>query len=106
VVSARQGDYLRTALRVPRDLHDRVVGSSRLTGRSMNAEIIERLDDSFAERVTLRDQFAMAALQGLLATVGETKAVEELKALGHPPQDARAIVAWRHADAMLKARSA
>lgn len=40
-------DIQKTALRLPRDLHDMVVESSRQFGRSMNAEIVARLRASF-----------------------------------------------------------
>lgn len=35
-------------LRVPADLHDRIAGAAKDNSRSMNAEIISRLDASFA----------------------------------------------------------
>ncbi|TCT09482.1 Arc family DNA-binding protein [Paralcaligenes ureilyticus] len=43
---AIQDDYIKTALRLPRDLHARLLKSSEQTGKSMNAEIIARLDVS------------------------------------------------------------
>jgi len=44
-----QDDYIRTALRLPRDLHAQVQASAETKGRSMNAEIISRLQDSFSK---------------------------------------------------------
>ncbi|NMG64391.1 Arc family DNA-binding protein [Azoarcus indigens] len=44
---ARQDDYIKTALRLPRELHKLVQDSADDRGRSMNAEIIERLQRSF-----------------------------------------------------------
>lgn len=42
-----QDDYIKTALRLPRSLHSTVQESAEEKGRSMNAEIIERLRKSF-----------------------------------------------------------
>lgn len=44
-------DIQKTALRLPRDLHDMVIESSRSSVRSMNAEIIARLRSSFSDDV-------------------------------------------------------
>lgn len=38
-----QSDFLKTALRLPRDLHARIQEAAEASGRSMNAEIIARL---------------------------------------------------------------
>lgn len=43
-----QDDYIRTALRVPPDLHKQLHDAADAKGRSFNAEIIERLQESFA----------------------------------------------------------
>ena len=42
-----QDDFIKTALRLPRDIHAKVQGAATDAGRSMNAEIIDRLQDSF-----------------------------------------------------------
>jgi hypothetical protein len=42
-----QDDYIRTALRVPPDLHKRIHEESDKSGKSFNAEIIDRLQKSF-----------------------------------------------------------
>lgn len=44
---ALQDDYIKTALRLPRELHKRVQDLADANGRSMNAEIIARLQQSF-----------------------------------------------------------
>jgi predicted HicB family RNase H-like nuclease len=44
---ARQSDYVKTSLRVPRDLHKKLLAAARDSERSLNAELIERLADSF-----------------------------------------------------------
>jgi predicted nuclease with TOPRIM domain len=43
---AEQDDYIKTALRLPRMLHHDVQNAAESAGRSMNAEIIERLEYS------------------------------------------------------------
>ena len=42
-----QDDFIKTALRLPRDIHAKVQEAATGAGRSMNAEIIDRLQDSF-----------------------------------------------------------
>lgn len=39
-----QDEYIKTALRLPRDLHKEIKEAAEYNGRSMNAEIIARLD--------------------------------------------------------------
>lgn len=43
---ATQDEYIKTALRLPRDLHRSIQESAEEAGRSMNAEIIARLQAS------------------------------------------------------------
>lgn len=47
---AKQDDYQRTALRLPKGLHSKILGSAEDRGCSMNAEIIQRLEQSFEGR--------------------------------------------------------
>jgi hypothetical protein len=42
-----QADYAKTALRLPRELHDEVHRAARESERSFNAEIIHRLKGTF-----------------------------------------------------------
>lgn len=42
-------DIQRTALRLPRDLHTKVIDSAEQNNRTMNAEIVERLEKSFSK---------------------------------------------------------
>ena len=44
---APQDDYIKTALRLPRELHARIQLAAEEAGRSMNAELIHRLETSF-----------------------------------------------------------
>ena len=44
---ATQDDYLKTALRLPRDLHARLLKAARDSSKSLNAEIVTRLEASF-----------------------------------------------------------
>lgn len=39
--------YTRITLRIPRDLHTKLQTSSEVVSHSMNAEIVQRLEDSF-----------------------------------------------------------
>lgn len=47
---------MKTALRLPRDVHARIQEAATSNGRSMNAEMVARLQESFAPRepVTVR----------------------------------------------------
>lgn len=44
---AKQDDYIKTALRIPRNLHARLMAESESKGSSLNAEFIARLEASF-----------------------------------------------------------
>ena len=46
---ATQDDYIRTALRVPPELHARIHESAKSNQRTFNAEIVARLEASFVE---------------------------------------------------------
>lgn len=47
---AKQDDWIRITLRLPGDLHARLVEAA--ASSSMNAEIVERLSDSFVRRIS------------------------------------------------------
>lgn len=49
-----QSDFLKTALRLPRELHSKIQEAAEANGRSMNAEIVQRLQDSFSDHQTAR----------------------------------------------------
>jgi hypothetical protein len=42
-LASPQDNYIRTALRLPRDLHAKVHESAREQGRTLNAELIARI---------------------------------------------------------------
>ncbi|EER61561.1 Arc domain protein DNA binding domain protein [Acidovorax delafieldii 2AN] len=48
---ATQDDYIRTALRVPPELHARIHQAAKANTRTFNAEIVARLEASFAASV-------------------------------------------------------
>lgn len=58
---ARQDDYIRTALRLPPDMHKALHESADASGKSFNAEIIARLQASFAEQTQGVDRDAAIA---------------------------------------------
>ena len=43
-----QDDYIKTALRLPREVHAQIQQAAAASGRSMNAEIVSRLEASFS----------------------------------------------------------
>lgn len=52
---AKQDDFVRYTIRVPEELYKRVAESAEGGGRSVNAEIIARLEASFDEQVITPD---------------------------------------------------
>lgn len=58
-----QDDFLKTALRMPRDLHEQIQSAAKATGRSMNAEIIARLQQSFEPHAGMEE---VGHLKGVL----------------------------------------
>lgn len=49
-----QEDFQKTALRLPKDLHERLHESAKESGRSYNAEIVARLANSFIDNEEAR----------------------------------------------------
>lgn len=65
---AKQDDYIKTALRLPSDLHSRIQLAAEKSGRSMNSEIVERLARSIdGEALGMTTDLA-AMLEALTAT--------------------------------------
>jgi TRAP-type mannitol/chloroaromatic compound transport system substrate-binding protein len=53
-LAAPQDDYIRTAMRLPRDLHAEVRKAAKAAGHTMNAEIIARVAAA-EDRPSLKD---------------------------------------------------
>lgn len=49
---ATQDDYIRTALRVPPELHAQIHASAKANNRTFNAEIVARLEESFSAKAS------------------------------------------------------
>ena len=47
MATSKQDDYIKTALRLPRDLHAKIISAADNAERTMNAEIISRLQSTF-----------------------------------------------------------
>ena len=60
---SRQDDYIRTALRLPKDLHEKLHSAAAENERGFNQEILARLAASF-ERDTVMER--LAAIEKLL----------------------------------------
>lgn len=69
-------DIIKTALRLPRPLHTRILGAAEASGRSMNAEIVARLEIGFLKEAGA-DELMPASKARELAEVAqrETPAV-------------------------------
>lgn len=48
MATSYQDDYMKTALRLPRTLHAKIQEAATATGKSLNSELIARLERSFA----------------------------------------------------------
>lgn len=47
---AKQDDYLKTAIRLPRELHALILDAAKQSGQSINSEMIIRIQQSFGEK--------------------------------------------------------
>jgi Arc-like DNA binding domain len=45
-----QSDYQKTALRIPKELHTKIIEAAKANNRTMNAEIIDRLEKSLSSQ--------------------------------------------------------
>lgn len=76
---AIQDDYIKTALRLPKHLHLKLQESADATSKSMNAEIIARLEESFAGGDRSSMVAAIARLTAGLALANSNKLNEQLR---------------------------
>lgn len=60
---SNQDDFIKTAFRLPRDLHAAIQKSATNSGRSMNAEIIALLEATFSDS---RREAAIEDIKSLL----------------------------------------
>lgn len=68
VTSVNQSDFVKTALRLPPDVHVRLHEAAQANGRSYNAEIIARLQESFSDNpevTRLRSQLEEEQMRSL-----------------------------------------
>lgn len=96
-------DTAQFKINLPVSVRDEIQAAASRNRRSMNAEIVARIANSTPEK-TLRDDFAMAALQGLLVRSSPQSLLDVSKEYNINPSEALAIMAYEHADAMLDAR--
>lgn len=70
-----QDNFQKTALRLPKELHARLHEAATKTGRSYNAEIIARLEASFAEPVTADMKNFLQSLmhEAMVGVIKETR---------------------------------
>lgn len=76
---ANQDDFIRTALRVPPDLHKQIHDAARSSNRTFNAEIIARLQESFAKSNPSNSSVAPSGVW--IPAEDHAEIVEELKEL-------------------------
>jgi hypothetical protein len=69
---AKQDDYTKTALRLPRELHQKLTDAASDSGHSLNTEMVYRLDSSFGQADDSDRQIEInAILKGLRDTIAE-----------------------------------
>jgi hypothetical protein len=61
--STPQDDFMKTALRLPRELHARLMASAVEKGRSLNSELIARLEESYERATTEREEAILRELR-------------------------------------------
>ncbi len=71
--------YARITLRIPKTLHKRLSDEADRTSKSLNAEIVGRLEESFAD---LKPNGALVTLAVKLAETDEARLAEAIKAEG------------------------
>lgn len=81
---ARQDEWVRITLRLPREVHEKLTGALDDTNRSMNAEIVARLEETFAF-----EQEGVAMTREAVKSFARKSAVDEVNKLrselGLPP---------------------
>ena len=68
MATAYQDDYMKTALRLPRDLHAKIQEAATASGKSLNSELIHRLQQSFEGNVSTDLALVLASLESVVAT--------------------------------------
>jgi hypothetical protein len=97
---AHQDDFIKTALRLPRALHASIREAAQLGGKSMNAEIIGRLQDSLRAELLDANRQQLEVMRGLIgrADAALRQAGEQLT--GDPDDEARSRL--RHEISVLR----
>lgn len=81
-----QDDFIKTALRLPRDVHEKIQEAAKETGRSMNSEIVARLQQTLqppADQPSARDNSAVLVevIEKLLLVLEKSEIVARPKGL-------------------------
>ncbi|WP_409266807.1 Arc family DNA-binding protein [Massilia sp. BHUDP2] len=72
-------NYTRITLRMPKPLHLKLQGAADATSKSMNAEIIARLEESFSGATSPQLVAAIARMSVALSLVGTEKVSEQMR---------------------------
>ncbi len=81
MATSYQDDYMKTALRLPRELHAALMDAARDRGRSFNAEVIDRLQSSIALGGTAAYGVAPAGSSGSPQVSEMTRAASQINEL-------------------------
>lgn len=105
---ATQDDYIRTALRVPPELHAQIHKAAKDSNRTFNAEIVARLEQSFSPPTGESASFGYAVDQMLEWTMEKEKidkgqALERLIAKGYSNDNSMPVLIFYAAPGMTSA---
>ena len=89
---ATQDDFVRTALRVPPDLHARIHKVASASNRTFNAEIVARLAASFESKSKMSDHVSRSDFEKFSSDLlDQLKAVLDVTNLVHTPHTLPAV---------------
>lgn len=71
--SVDQSDYIKTALRLPRELHARLLVSSQESGASLNTEIVRLLQQALDHPTTEIGERSLDAIEARMRRVIKNK---------------------------------
>ncbi|MGX5880101.1 Arc family DNA-binding protein, partial [Burkholderia gladioli] len=92
-----QDEYIKLQLRLPKELRDRVQASAEESGKSMNAELIGRIESSYSSAETISE--LRSALKALVeAAEGQNEAFKATKHLLRLTGHVMALSIGKHID--------
>lgn len=76
-------DIQKTALRLPRELHTNIVKAAESNGRTMNAEIVHRLETTFVSEIDKKHGVLTAEMARRIASNARANILSNAKEFAH-----------------------